>query len=122
MGRLHTSDSYAEDGRGTMVLEANPVDAEGRVLERHELWRKAGGKDQRVVFPRYSDAQVFRIDVPADAVGPLTVEAELLYRRYRQRFLDLVVPEMERDSGVYQRTVEQSRTRAKVAVAPADDQ
>jgi hypothetical protein len=104
-----------------LLLESNPIDAEGRVIEKHQLWRKAGGRDKRVVFPRYSDVHTYRLEIPADAKGPLTVDAALLYRRYRQRFLDLVVPEMERESGVRQRTVEQSRTSATVGVIPRTD-
>lgn len=38
-------------------------------------------------------------------MGPLTVKAELNFRRYRQEFLDLVVPEMETEAGFYQPTV-----------------
>jgi hypothetical protein len=91
--------------RGTLVLEAEPLDAEGNALLKHELWKKAGGRGARMIFPRYSDNQVYRFTAPATADGPLTLRAELNYRRYRQQFLDLVVPDMERESGVYQKTV-----------------
>lgn len=111
-GQTHASEPDPVDG--TLVLQALPVDPEGNVLEQHELWRKAGGKDKRVVFPRHSDSHTVRIAVPPDAVGPLTVEAELNYRRYRQRFLDLVVPRMEAESGVLQPTVVQASTSAVV--------
>ncbi len=90
---------------GTLVLEGVPLDEEGRPLLRHELWRKAGGSGNRSIFPRYADKQTYHIGIPADAVGPLTVTASLNFRRYRQEFLDLVIPEMERDSGVLQPTV-----------------
>jgi hypothetical protein len=93
--------------RGTMVLEAEPLDAEGRALVKHELWKKAGGRGGRVIFPRYSDNQVYRFTAPATVDGPLTLRAELNFRRYRQEFLDLTVPSMERESGVYQATVTQ---------------
>jgi len=119
-GHPHTEDSELDPTRGTLVLEANPIDAEGRVIEKHELWRKAGGRDKRVVFPRYTAVHTYRLEIPADAEGPLTIDAALLYRRYRQRFLDLVVPDMERESGVYQRTVEQSRTSVTVDITPRD--
>jgi cytochrome c554/c'-like protein len=118
-GVPHTADG--DPALGTLVLESNPVDAEGNVLERHELWRKAGGRDKRVVFPRYSDAQVYRIRVPDGAQGPLTLSADLNYRRYRQRFLDLVVPEMESGSGVYQRTITQHSVEAAVRVGSDTD-
>jgi hypothetical protein len=106
---------------GTLVLEGIPLDAKGNELLKHELWRKAGGKGQRVIFPNYSDNQAYAFTVPSDARGRLTVRADLNYRRYRQDFLDLVVPEMERESGVIQPTVTQaSETRTiEVAAAPA---
>ncbi len=90
---------------GTLVLEGQPLDGQGHPLVKHELWDKAGGKGQRVIFPRYSDAQTYRFDVPSWVRGPLTVKADLNFRRYRQEFLDLVVPTMEDQSGVYQPTV-----------------
>jgi hypothetical protein len=104
---------------GTLVLEGLPLDQDGNPIVRHELWNKAGGKGQRVVFPGYSDSQVFRFRVPEDAGGALTVDAWLNFRRYRQEFLDLVVPDMERETGVYQATVTQSRTSRTIRVATA---
>lgn len=112
LGRIHSAEPDAVDG--TLVLQANPVDAEGNVLEQHEIWRKAGGRDKRVVFPRHSDAHTYSVQVPADAVGPLSIDVTLNYRRYRQRFLELVVPEMESRSGVQQPTVAQAATQATV--------
>lgn len=104
--------------QGTLVLEGMPLDADGNLLVRHELWRKAGGLGQRVIFPGYSDTQVYELDLPADVRGPLTVEAELKFRRYRQQFLDAVVPQMERESGVWQPIVTKAATRLTVAVEP----
>ena len=118
-GVPHTDASSTKDG--TLVLESTPVDAEGNVLARHELWRKAGGKGKRVIFPRHTDAQTYRFTVPKDVRGPLTVTAALNYRRYRQEFLELVVPDMERDSGVVQRTVVQDSTTATIQVAQPDE-
>jgi hypothetical protein len=98
-----------ESGRrrdsGTLVLEGVPLDEAGNEIVRHELWRKAGGTGQRTIFPRYADKQTFRLTVPEGARGPLQVEASLNFRRYRQDFLDRVVPSMERESGVLQPTI-----------------
>ncbi len=101
---------------GTMVLEAMPLDEHGNPLVKHELWKKAGGEGQRVIFPGYSDNQVFRFKAPAAAKGPITIEADLNFRRYRQEFLDLVVPYMEKDSGVLQPTVTQASKTKTVEV------
>ena len=93
---------------GTMVLEATPLDAEGNELVRHELWKKAGGKGERVIFPQYADTHAFSFTIPIDAAGPLRIEANLDFRRYRQEFLDLVLPGVEDAAGVRQPTVTQT--------------
>lgn len=103
--------------KGTLVLEGLPMDRDGHTLLKHQLWQSAGGKGARVVFPRHSDSHTYRFRVPDGAEGPLTVTADLDFRRYRQQFLDLVVPNMERDSGVYQFTVRQDSTRKEIEVA-----
>jgi hypothetical protein len=104
---------------GTLVLEGMPLDPEGRLIIRHELWRKAGGKGNRIIFPGYTDHQSYRFKVPENAAGPLTVKAELCFRRYRQEFLDLVVPEMEKSSGVFQPSVIQAAAEKAIEVVPA---
>jgi hypothetical protein len=102
-GKVHEIGNPRDSG--TMVFEAQPLDEAGNPLIKHELWKKAGGKGRRVIFPRYSDNQTYRFTVPSSAEGPVTLHADLNFRRYRQEFLDNTVPEMERDSGVYQTTV-----------------
>ncbi len=101
---------------GTLVLESMPIDEDGRVLRQHELWRKAGGTGKRVIFPMYSDSQRYRVRLPPDARGTIRVEAALNYRRYRQEFLDLVVPGLEERTGVFQPLVTQSRASTTIEV------
>ncbi len=101
---------------GTMVFEGEPQDEHGNPLVRHELWKKAGGKGQRVIFPRYSDTHSYNFTVPAESSGELTIKADLNFRRYRQEFLDLVVPDMEKDSGVRQQTVTQTSAESRVPI------
>ncbi|MBI4515588.1 MAG: hypothetical protein HY699_07210 [Deltaproteobacteria bacterium] len=113
-GKLHEIGNPRD--QGTMVLEGLPMNREGVPLLKHELWMSAGGKGARVIFPRYSDNQVYKFRVPAGTAGPITVKADLNFRRYRQQFLDLVVPTMEKDSGVYQFTVPQDSTEKRIAL------
>jgi hypothetical protein len=115
-GVLHTAGRPRD--AGTMVLEGVPLDSTGAEIVRHDLWRKAGGRGQRVIFPGYADKQVYRLTVPANAPGPLTVTADLNFRRYRQEFLNLVVPTMEKDTGVYQPTVTGDSATCRIPVAP----
>lgn len=105
--------------QGTLVLEGQPIDGTGAPILRHELWSKAGGKGQRVIFPGYSDNHQYTLRLPPDAEGPLVVTADFNFRRYRQEFLDLVVPHMELESGVQQPVVTQSTTEARIEVDDA---
>ncbi len=114
-GREHTL-ATSHDG-GTMVFESVPIDEDGKEIVRHQLWRKAGGQGKRVVFPGYSDIQTYVLRIPADAKGPITIRAALNYRRYRQEFLDLVVPEMETESGVLQPTTTQASCEKLLQIA-----
>lgn len=116
-GVLHASSGARN--KGTLVLEALPLDAEGNAIVRHDLWRKAGGSGQRVVFPAHADKQSYSFDVPPGTRGPLTVKADLNFRRYRQEFLNLVVPTMEKDAGVYQPTVVSDSAVATIQVGEA---
>jgi hypothetical protein len=113
-GKTHRIGNSRKEG--TLVLEAEPLDQDGNAILRHELWNKAGGRGNRVIFPGYSDNQVYEFNVPTDAKGALTIKADLNFRRYRQEFLDLVVPEMEKESGVYQPTVTQSSDSLEIPI------
>ncbi len=113
-------DEVEKHGR-TLILEATPVDEHGEDLRRHELWKKAGGRGKRVIFPLYSDAQTFGFLVPLDAKGPLRIAADLNYRRYRQEFLDLVVPDLEESTGVLQPTVTQASSSLLVDLGRGSD-
>jgi hypothetical protein len=119
-GRLHEHSGVRK--RGTLVLESVPLDAEGRPIVRHDLWRKAGGSDLRVVFPGYADKQTYHCAVPPGTRGPLVIEAELNFRRYRQEFLNLVVPDMERDAGVYQPTTVSDHATVSLPIVERTDQ
>ncbi len=108
-GRVHQVGNSRKEG--TLVLEGLPINERREPIRKHELWTQAGGKGVRQIFPGYSDHQSYTFRVPEDAAGPLLVEADLNFRRYRQEFLDLVLPTLERDTGVYQPMVPQSSDR-----------
>lgn len=111
-GQFHDVGNSRKEG--TMILGSLPVDDKGEVLRKHQLWRKSGGQGKRSIFPNYSDAQVYGLKIPEGTTGKLKIEAILNYRRYRQEFLDLRLPNMERENGVYQPTVQQSEAKAEI--------
>ncbi|MAG94284.1 MAG: hypothetical protein CMJ48_11105 [Planctomycetaceae bacterium] len=113
-GKVHQAGNSPKEG--TLVLEAEPMDQHGQPIIKHELWNKAGGRGARVVYPNRSDSQVYKFTVPKGTTGPLKVKANLNFRRYRQQFLDLVVPDMEKKSGVLQPTVVQSSGEAHITI------
>ncbi len=102
--------------QGTLVLEGLPLNSKGEPLVKHELWKSAGGKGQRVIFPGYSDQQVYKLKVPLTAKGYIIIKADLNFRRYRQGFLDLVVPSLEKETGVYQPTVTKDSQEKRILV------
>jgi hypothetical protein len=123
-GKVHVVGNSRKEG--TLVLEGMPLDGRGQPIRQHELWDKAGGKGKRVIFPNYSDSQLYLFQVRTDAVGPLTVKADLNYRRYRQEFLDLyreefqkMLPRLAMDMAEYQPLVAQASAEAKIAVGAA---
>ncbi len=111
-GRVHQVGNSRKEG--TLVLEGMPLDGKGQVIRRHELWEKAGGKGKRVIFPSYSDSQLYTFRVPEGTIGPLTVKADLNYRRYRQEFLDLMLPELVADEGLLQPVVAQASAESRI--------
>lgn len=114
-GKVHVVGNSRKEG--TLVLEGMPLDRSGEIIRKHQLWDKAGGKGKRVIFPNYTDSQVYVFQVPADAAGPLTVKADLNFRRYRQEFLDLMLPTLEAETGECQPLVPQATMEAKIALS-----
>jgi hypothetical protein len=116
-GRVHQVGNSRKEG--TLVLEGLPINSKGEPILRHELWTQAGGKGKRLIYPGHSDNPVYVCRVPPGAKGPLTVTADLNFRHYRQEFLDLVLPTLEKETGASQPTVLQSRDEKSIRVGAA---
>ncbi|MCB1041618.1 MAG: hypothetical protein KDC35_01680 [Acidobacteria bacterium] len=100
--------------QGTLVLEGVPLDEHGEPLREHQLWRKAGGSGQRVIYPGHTDRQTYALLAPGE--GNISVHVDLNFRRYRQEFLDLVLPGLEEDFGVVQPVVTQNSAEAIIPI------
>jgi len=123
---------------GTFLFKAEPVDQNGRLIDRHNLWEMVGVRFRRALFPGYSDSVEYLVACPSslggasalperpdrdvleslvvpkrEGLGGLHVKAQLNYRKVDQFLLNYVLGE---DSGVTAPILEMSRAEAIVAV------
>ncbi len=95
---------------GTFMFKAEPVDQNGNVIDRHNLWEMVGVRYRRSLFPGFSDTTDFAFLCPQTApvrtktfpqdvnysvavpktAGALHVEARLRYRKIDQYLLNFV--------------------------------
>jgi hypothetical protein len=97
---------------GTFLFKAEPVDQNGNLVDRHNLWEMVGVRFRRALFPGYSDTVQYSIPCPADTrsgqtpladpmgstntvqiappekLGKYTVTASLQYRKIDQFLLN----------------------------------
>ena len=108
---LFSSGTVGEDGfiaPGSFIFKAEPVDSQGNLIDRHNLWEMVGVRHRRALFPGFSDTASFDVDCPdlrrvkkafpdesleVDAPGDATrlrVRARLLYRKVDQYLLNFM--------------------------------
>jgi Cytochrome c554 and c-prime len=101
---------------GTFMFKAEPVDQNGNLIDRHNLWEMVGVRYRRSLFPGFSDTTEFAfmcpqtapvrakkfpqdlsyaIPVPKSAAGTLQITARLRYRKVDQYLLNFVFGEHE---------------------------
>ena len=106
---------------GTFLFKAEPVDQNGNLIDRHNLWEMVGVRFRRALFPGYSDTAQFsipcvgqvrdavvgdsaseladRMDIPTPAVpaprapGDYLIEVALNYRKVDQFLLNYLFGE-----------------------------
>ena len=122
---------------GAFMFKAEPVDQYGNLIDRHNLWEMVGVRYRRSLFPGFSDTasysfecpgsadalaqppeaqQAFELKLPANARGPLRVEARLLYRKVDQYLINFMFGE---DSGLTTRVTEMARAETTLDVREA---
>ena len=141
-GRQVFSSGTRDEGNfiepGSFLFKAEPVDQQGNLIDRHNLWEMVGVRYRRALFPGYSDSveylvdcpgtlapagdgaavwtdgqRVQQIDVPVPPPGHYRVEAALLYRKVDQFLINFLLGE---DSGLTAPVVEMGRASAEVRV------
>lgn len=89
---------------GTFMFKAEPVDQNGNLIDRHNLWEMVGVRYRRSLFPGFSDNAEYSFTLPAHpggrqkaagtgikaAPGTLLVEARLRYRKVDQYLLNFL--------------------------------
>lgn len=65
-----------------------PIDEEGNIIYRHNLWDMVGTTYVRVIFPDYSEQASYEVELPEDVEGPLKVTARLRMRKFHQKIVD----------------------------------
>jgi hypothetical protein len=75
---------------GSFMLKAEPVDENGNLIDRHNLWEMVGVRYRRSVFPGFSDREKFTFPCPRSDVTELNVSARLMYRKADQYLLNFL--------------------------------
>jgi hypothetical protein len=82
---------------GSFMLKAEPVDENGNLIDRHNLWEMVGVRYRRSLFPGFSDQETFTFACPGANVTELHVTARLMYRKADQYLLNFLFGE---ESGI----------------------
>jgi len=121
---------------GTFLFKAEPVDQQGNLIDRHNLWEMVGVRYRRALFPGYSDtveytipcagagaasltnnAAMQRLDLAAPAQpGNYRIDVALEYRKVDQFLLNFLFGEKTRLTSP---VTEIARASAAVRVMPA---
>lgn len=75
---------------GSFMLKAEPVDENGNLIDRHNLWEMVGVRYRRSLFPGFSDQEKFTFPCPGAHVTELHVTARLMYRKADQYLLNFL--------------------------------
>ena len=75
---------------GTFMLKAEPVDENGNLIDRHNLWEMVGVRYRRALYPGFSDQERFTVLAPREGVAELRVTAKLMYRKIDQYLLNFL--------------------------------
>jgi tetratricopeptide (TPR) repeat protein len=84
---LAWSGRVEDDGRGPVEKGAHfyrsyQLDAEGNPINKRNAWQTRSVLYVRLIPPGAADTVHFRLPVPKDVAGPITLEAKLNYRKF----------------------------------------
>ena len=84
-----------DDGRGPVEKGAHfyrsyLLDGEGNAINKRNAWQARSVLYVRLIPPGAADTVHFRVPIPRDAVGPVTLETKLNYRKFSDYFTKFV--------------------------------
>ena len=84
---LSWSGSVEDNGRGPVETGAHfyrsyQLDGEGNPINKRNAWQTRSVLYVRLIPPGAADTVHFRVAIPKDAAGPVTLEAKLNYRKF----------------------------------------
>ena len=84
---LAWSGRVEDDGRGPVEKGAHfyrsyQIDGEGNPINKRNAWQTRSVLYVRLIPPGAADTVHFRVPIPRDAVGPITLETQLNYRKF----------------------------------------
>src|SRR5436305_7851190 len=67
---------------GAHVYRSYALDGEGNPIDKRNAWQARSVLYVRLIPPGAADVAHYRVRIPADAVGPITLTAKLNYRKF----------------------------------------
>lgn len=88
---LALSGTVADNGRGPVDRSAHfyrayLLDGEGNLIDKRNAWQARGTFYVRLIPPGAADTVHYLVNIPHDAVGPITFEAKLNYRKFTDAY------------------------------------
>jgi tetratricopeptide (TPR) repeat protein len=85
------SGQVADDGKGPVEPGAHfyrsyALDAEGNPINKRNAWQARSVLYVRLIPPGAADVAHYRVKIPADATGPITLTAKLNYRKFAHSY------------------------------------
>ncbi len=92
---LAWSGKVADDGKGAVdpgahFYKSYQLDGEGNAINKRNAWQTRSVLYVRLIPPGADDTVHFRLTIPKDAVGPVTLEAKLNHRKFANYFTKYV--------------------------------
>jgi Flp pilus assembly protein TadD len=87
-GRILAWSGYVEDGgrgpvdKGAHFYRSLQIDGDGNPIDKRNAWQTRSVVYVRLIPPGAADTVHFLVTIPRDAVGPVTLEAKLNYRKF----------------------------------------